>query len=259
MAKRAGLLVIGSVITCVGVAQETKEPQANQPAQQQSQRASSTQQNAQANAQQSGARQSSAASGTEQASKGPNPYAKADDAWISLSGTVGTVRPHSFMLNYGDGTILVEMDDGDRDADAYVLQQGDKVTVNGLIDDDFFEMKKIEASSVHVEKLGRSFFASALDEEDFHIVTYMPSGDGDPAAVHGLVTEVSGSEFTIDTGLREVRVDVDEMSYDPLDDEGYQKIEVGDVVRATGTVDDDFFESREIKASSVTTLVEELG
>ena len=157
---------------------------------------------------------------------GPNPYAQADDSWISLSGTVSEIRPGSFELDFGERTITVEMDDADRQAETYALRMGDKVTVNGMIDDDFFETSKIEASSVYVDKLGRHFFASALDEEDFPTVTYLVPIDGG-VAVHGLVTAVNGDEFTIDTGLRSVRVDVGDMSYDPLDDEGYQRSKWG--------------------------------
>jgi len=94
------------------------------------------------------------------------PYEKPDDSWISISGTVESVRPDEFMLDYGEGVITVEMDDGDRDADAYELVKGDKVTVSGRIDDDLFEVAKIEAASVFVENLGTYFYASSVDEED---------------------------------------------------------------------------------------------
>lgn len=72
--------------------------------------------------------------------------------------------------------------------------------------------------------------------------------------VQGRVTEVGSEEFVVDTGLRQVRVEVEEMSYNPLDDGGYQKIEVGDRVSATGQVDNDLFEGRELVADSVVTL-----
>jgi hypothetical protein len=42
----------------------------------------------------------------------------------------------------------VESDDGDRDADAYKLIEGDKVTVNGVIDDDLFEGRELVADSL---------------------------------------------------------------------------------------------------------------
>jgi uncharacterized protein YdeI (BOF family) len=185
-----------------------------------------------------------------------NPYSRPDGTWISISGTVKTVFPNSFTLDYGSGLITVEMDDGDRDADAYKLLSGDKVTVNGRIDDDFFEKTKIEASSVFVEKLGTYFYASPVDEEDllFYSTTVpivVPS-----AMVQGTVTDVSdsGHTFTVDTGLRKLTVDVGAMPFDPLDGEGYLKVERGDFVRVSGTIDEDWFTGRELVANTIVKL-----
>lgn len=72
--------------------------------------------------------------------------------------------------------------------------------------------------------------------------------------VQGTVTKVVGDELVVDTGVRTVRVDVDDLPYNPLDDEGYQKIKVGDRVSVTGVMDDDLFESRELMADSIITL-----
>lgn len=47
-----------------------------------------------------------------------DPYARADDAWISISGTVALPTASAFMLDYGDGVITVEMDDWDTYGDA---------------------------------------------------------------------------------------------------------------------------------------------
>ena len=188
----------------------------------------------------------------------PNPYAKADDSWISISGTVESVSADQFLLDFGNGVIGVEMDDGDRDADAYKLLKGDKVRVTGLIDDDFLELRTIEASSVTVEKLGTTFYASAADEETpvvlrEVVVTTTPIQVSETVLI-GTVTSVSEEEFRIDTGLREMTVEVEEMPYNPLDDEGYQRIEVGDRVSVTGDIDMDLFEGRELVADSVVTL-----
>lgn len=182
-----------------------------------------------------------------------NPYTKPDATWISIGGKVKSVSADRFILDYGDGLITVEMDDGDRDADAYKLLEGDKVTVHGRIDDGLYETATIEASSVYVHELGTYFYASSLDEEEFPVVTTMV-----PVTVstvlQGTVTKVGKKEFKIDTGSREITVEVDEMAYDPLDDEGYQKVEKGDLVRVTGSMDKDFFEGRRFEAESVITL-----
>lgn len=184
-----------------------------------------------------------------------NPYAKPDDSWISISGTVESVSPDSFILDYGDGVITVEMDDGDRDADAYKLLAGDKVTVNGLIDDDFYELTTIEASSVYVEKLGTTFFASAVDEEDYLVTVTTPIVVS-ATTIQGTVTAVDDEEFTVNTGLKATRVDVEKMAYNPLDMEGYQRIEVGDYVRVTGTMEKEFFEGRELMAETIVELID---
>lgn len=190
-----------------------------------------------------------------------DPYLQPDDTWISLSGTVTSTTPDTFLLDYGDGLVTVEMDDWDWDADAYKLLPGDRVTVYGVVDDDLFETTTIEASSVYVEGLGTHFYASAADEEN---------GVYEPGYVTGLPVVVSSTtirgtvvdvdelqdEFTVDAGLNDITVDVDEMLYDPLDDEGYQKIEEGDRVSVTGQMETEFFEGRELVADSVVTLSE---
>lgn len=185
-----------------------------------------------------------------------DPMTEPDDSWISVSGTVESVTNDAFVLDYGEGLMTVEMDDGDRDADGYKLVRGDKVSVNGRIDDDLFEARTLEASSVYVDNIDTYFYASAVDEEDIHdvIVTVSTPVVISATTVQGTVTEVSSEEFVVDTGLRKVRVEVDEMAYNPLDDQGYQKIGVGDRVSVTGQIDDDLFEGRELVADTVVTL-----
>ena len=95
----------------------------------------------------------------------PRPYQQSDETWISMKGTVESVKPDSFILDYGMGSIIVEMDDWDWYAEGSALKKGDKVTVYGDVDDDIFEVTSIEANSVYVEGLNSFFFASANDEE----------------------------------------------------------------------------------------------
>ena len=184
-----------------------------------------------------------------------DPYARPNNTWISISGTVKDVKPNAFDLDYGDGVIIVEMDDGDRDADGYKLLAGDKVTVNGMIDDDFFERTTIEASSVYVEKLGTSFYASSVDEEGPFGVVASPV-DVSATVIRGVVTAVDDHEFEVDTALRTLTIEVEEMPYNPLDDIGYLKINVGDVVRVTGKVDSGLFDGHEVVAETVTKLLD---
>lgn len=199
----------------------------------------------------------SAASSTLAAeeNQAPSPYAMPDNSYIAISGTVGSVMRDRFVLDYGQGQVTVEMDDGDRDADGYKLVQGDKVRVSGLVDDDLFEATSIEASTVFVEKLGTTFFASAVDEEDTALLVTTPVVVSE-AVVRGLVSEVNDDGFIIDTGPNQISVDVGSMPYNPLDDEGYQQIEKGDFVSVTGDVETRFFGDRSLEAKSVVTLGE---
>lgn len=189
-----------------------------------------------------------------------DPQQLPDDSWISISGTVESVDPNAFTLDYGDATVIVEMDDGDRDADGYKLVKGDRVTVNGVIDDDFFEATSIEASSVYVENIGTYFFAAPVDDEttqvqeSFAPVAY-PIVEG-ATSIQGTITrtDVEDETFQINTGTRLITVEVDDMPYNPLDDDGYQQLRTGDEVVAAGTLDYRFFDGRVFEADYVTTM-----
>ncbi len=181
----------------------------------------------------------------------PDPYAKANRAWISIDGTVESVARDSFMLDYGPGTIKVEMDDSDRHAEGYLLKKGDEVRVSGRIDDDFFQQDTIEAGNVFVENLGAYFYASPADEEDLDATFVHPLGVSS-SILRGTLQAVGDDQFTISSPGGSIEVNVDSMPYDPLDEDGYQKVREGDYVTVQGNMDTEFWDlSRELNASSV--------
>lgn len=179
------------------------------------------------------------------------PYSKPDDSFISINGTVTSSGPDSFVLDYGEGVITVEMDDWDWYREGYKLLNGDDVTVYGRIDDDLFEVAKIEADSVYVKGLNSFFFANDADEEDVAFVNVVATTT---ATIQGEVQEIDDREFTVDTGTGTLRVDTSSMPYNPLDKEGYQQVEKGDRVSVVGALTPGFFSEREIKADAVMTL-----
>lgn len=198
-----------------------------------------------------------ASDGKKDKKKDRDPYLKPDESWISIGGKVTDTEADAFTLDYGDGTITVEMDDWDwYEEDGEVLD-GDKVRVYGEIDDDLYETTKIEASSVYVENRGAYYFASSADEEnddDYdYWVDYDPIVVGETTA-RGTITSIDDREFTINTGARKLAVDTAAMSYNPMDDEGYQTLDVGDYVSVSGDMDDDFWEQRELMADVIITL-----
>lgn len=196
--------------------------------------------------------------GTVSLSYAANPYAKPDSSWIGINGTVASASDDAFLLDYGEGLITVEMDDWDWYDEGKGILAGDQVSVYGKIDKDLYEARTIEASSVYVKGLNTYFFANPADEEiDATIGMYnftLPAEDGSRVNVSGMVKDINGREFTLDTGPGKIKVDTKGMKYNPLDSNGYQKLHKGDVVTVGGYLDLDFFEKREIQATSVVTL-----
>jgi uncharacterized protein YdeI (BOF family) len=185
-----------------------------------------------------------------------NPRMQPDGSWVSIGGTVTSAGTDAFMLDYGDGMITVEMDDWDAWGDAWPISAGDQVTVYGAVDDEIYEAATIEASSVYVENLNTYFYASAADEEAFDAFYLMSPVEVGPMTLVGTVEKVMPAQgaFVVDSDLREMTVDVDPLLYDPLDDQGFQQIEVGDRVSVTGVVDYEVLDGHELEATQVVTL-----
>lgn len=183
---------------------------------------------------------------------------KDDGDWIKLSGTVVSSTNDAFVLDYGEGLITVEMDDWDWYEEGWSIINGDKVIVNGRIDDDLMEKRTIEAASVFVKGLNTYYFADPADEEvDQFVISYSSPPailDGNWMSVSGTVKNIEDRTFMLNTGKGKIRVDTRTMNYNPLDDVGYQIIIPGDRVSVSGKLDLDLFEKQEIEASTIITL-----
>ena len=193
----------------------------------------------------------------EDASAQPDPMAQPDDTWISLTGTVTSTTADSFIMDYGDGLITVEMDDWDTFGDAWPLADGDQVTVYGDVDKGLYETATIEAGSVYVQDLNTFFYASAADEEGDYgeWVVDIDAVVGDVTYIGTVETVIpDANTFTIDTGVTELTVDTSALPYNPLDDEGFQQIDVGDRVSVAAEIDADFIGDQDLLAESIVTL-----
>lgn len=186
------------------------------------------------------------------------PYTKPNGSWVTLGGTVVSTTPNSFMLDYGDGLLTIEMEDWDWYPEASGLIEGDPVIVRGRIDAATFggQRTSIEAGSVYVKNLNTYFYASAADEEG---VSAMIAPQDSWFQATGTVKSINGRDFTLDTGAHEYEVDTITMPYNPLDDLGFQKIKPGDRVKAFGKMDRRLFEDWELMAASVITLTQDRG
>lgn len=201
-------------------------------------------------AQQQSKERQSGQSGNRQSQKLSRP----DGEWLTLSGKVASVSGEQFRMSVGDKEIAVELDDYDWGRESNALRVGDRVTVSGAMDKDFLEKRKIEASSVYIDKLNRYVYASAADEESGYNYSYLAADraeDGEWISFTGTVIEQDGEELRVDTGIREIKVDTSELT----GPDELTWIDAGDRVSVYGEMDDaDLFERREVVASSVVTL-----
>lgn len=174
-----------------------------------------------------------------------------EDTSITLSGTVIEARDDEFDLRVGTETVTVDIEDEIRDGSAYHLLEGDRVTVTGRVEDHFFQDKELEANGLYIDKIGTTFIVDEDYADDYGMVAGRMMDDY--VEIAGTVTMIGDDhdEFRIHGDVGDFTVEVDELAENPLDDEGYMKIRVGDAVRVVGEIDDDWIEGREIVASSV--------
>lgn len=189
--------------------------------------------------------------------------AMSDQSAVTLTGTVRDVRSDEFTLDYGANQITVEMDNGwswYRDP-ARVLRPGERVTISGIIDDDLFEGREIEANTVYVHDRYTYFYGDDQMSDDRIAMgtDFNAPGDGAYVTASGTVREVKGREFVLDTGAGAIQVDTLPMAYNPMDDDGLQKIMPGDRVHVTGILDDGLFERKEIQANTIVSMQSGIG
>jgi uncharacterized protein YdeI (BOF family) len=182
-----------------------------------------------------------------------SPYLTDEGDYLTLSGTVNTVDDDSFTIDYGMDVIEVEFDEaGLFEEPAESLYPGDEVTVYGTVDDEFFEGRVINAESVYVRGDSTVYGGDEATTALFFIDPYPGTmADGTFVSLDGEVTRVRNREFMLDAGGTMISVDTMELGYNPLDDEGRQRIQEGDRVTVAGYLDDTLFDETELSARAV--------
>lgn len=183
------------------------------------------------------------------------PRLQPDGAWIAVSGTVENATLNTFLLDYGEGTILVRMDDWDLYDETAELREGFNVTVSGEVSHQLFSDTAIDADTVYVENTGTYYYASgdatARGIVDVNPRTPVVIGD---VAFTGTVSSVADDRFVINTGAKQLTVTTAAMPYDPTDDQGFQQLDAGDVVSVYGSMSTGVIGARELAANAVVTL-----
>lgn len=201
-----------------------------------------------------------------------------DQSPIVLTGTVGEIRSDEFDLRYQGNKITVELDRfGWQSEEATkILRPGELITVSGYIDDDLFEGREIEAYNVRLNDRDLYYYTTTMipvydytydhqafnnDARNTNAAANTRSSnntmeDGAYVTMTGTVSGISGDEFTLTSNKRSMTVDVSELGYEPFAEDRYQRIADGDRVYVYGQVTDEFFDSKEIVASSMTKLMD---
>jgi uncharacterized protein YdeI (BOF family) len=177
-----------------------------------------------------------------------SPWDKDDGDWISIAGRITEAGVNKFTLDYGKGAIVVEMDDYDRELEGFHLKNNDRVIVTGRVDADIDQKRSIEAASVYVGNIKRSFFAGADDEEEVINKLSKASAEGTGLNLTGKITFIQHKHMTIDTGYRTFDVNTALLTENPFDNEGILQLEVGDEVTAYGKITNGFVDGRMLVA-----------
>lgn len=199
-----------------------------------------------------------------------------DGKTVTMTGTVKKVDDDDFVLNHNGEEIKVELDGwswNEPDLNKY-LEQGQTVTVTGEVDDDWFEQKELEAKNIYLDTERVYFYTVDVNPAYAYITTSLNEDqnqagsqnqnqnqnrmssleDGSYFNVRGEIKSIEGREIVLTSDSRTYRVDVSQLGYDPLDNEGLQKLAVGDRIYVSGEVDDNFFAKKEIDADLVVTI-----
>lgn len=159
--------------------------------------------------------------------------ASQDGDWIRLDGTIVSTAPSTFVLDYGDETITVEVDDWDLAREGVSLLPGDRVSVTGRVDQDIFLGAAIEASAIYLHELDTVYYANAADEEEFGLAAVPLRAAADGVDYTGWVTGASEGGFKLGAGPTLINVDTRQLST-PLAKDG---IDVGDRVYVWGDLE----------------------
>lgn len=223
-----------------------------------------------------------------------NPAQAGDGSRIRVTGTVVNPTKDGFRLDYGEKVIEVEVEGWNGYREIYQRLDGDVVTVSGVLDERLYQDARLEAESVYVDSFKTYFFADAApastlgsQRDDGARKASNASGGSEAGAanaassgqarasadkggywaspnppvtggatVRGTVTKVDQDARTLslDTGKRDLTVDLTALPYDPVDDFGFQKIREGDVVSVSTKLDTEFHDQQKVKADAVVTL-----
>jgi uncharacterized protein YdeI (BOF family) len=184
-------------------------------------------------------------------------YVKGKYGYVTLSGTVSKILDENrFELDYGNGITQIEYDDALRDLFKNIdrkIKAGDKVTVTGKLDNNWFTKREILVSSIlHIADnyilLYKRPVAAAGDEVPAIVGVAEPSLflDGQ-VALTGIVSRVEyKGSFILRYEEGAIQVNASSIKIPESN-----RITTGDVVTVYGKINNSFFKSRAIAAETI--------
>lgn len=187
-----------------------------------------------------------------------------DGSTVTLTGTVQKVDGHDFVMRHGRENIEVELEGWNwnkPDLEKH-LKVGQRVTVTGEVDDDWFDEKELEAQNIYLDTEQVYFYTvdinpayvQATRDVEKRRMARGDMQDGSYYSVRGDIKKIDGDDIVLAANNRNYRVNLDELGYNPLDNQGLQRLSVGDRVWVSGEIDDNFFDGKEIDADVIVSI-----
>ena len=174
-----------------------------------------------------------------------DPHDRGDGSWIGITGHVESTAPGSFILDYGDGTIKVELEPTSSQQHAFI--QDEKVRVYGAVDAGLFKAKTIKAHAVYVESM-KTYVCTTEGAEP--VLTSFAPTIFSGVMIHGRVTAVNGSTLMVDEGDQLIEVDASKLDTAAGGTATGAPVKVGDLVTVVGHMDEGLF-THKLEASSL--------
>lgn len=169
-----------------------------------------------------------------------------DASWITIGGEVTAYDENHFELRYAGGTLTVKLDGW---PGRVVRGLRGRVLVYAHLDDDFYNLRSISASSIFIANTATQVYPSGRQETDF--VPTVPLELPARVALVGTVNCVSGWNFEFETSAGPIEVDT--RALPRMRRQELQSLSAGDRLRVSGALSAAVF-GRTLKADVITHL-----
>ncbi|MFP4364164.1 MAG: hypothetical protein ACLFR1_09870 [Spirochaetia bacterium] len=185
---------------------------------------------------------------------------ESETAWLTLAGEVTNIQENSFDLDYGNGTVIVDMEDWDSELSSMPIENGLDVIVSGEIDENFNNDVQMEAEGIYLKDDESFLISQSADRKarsDLRRYAALPEPlENGEFSIQGIVIDDHPNmrEIVLAIGTGVVTVDLSELGRNVQDTQGDRHIEFGERVAVFGDFSLRFFEENTLLADRVIEL-----